>query len=282
MKTTEDMHRETMEYQTLHNGVRMPAAGFGTWDVRGTAGENIIRMALDTGYRLIDTAQMYDNEEIVGKAVRESGIPRRDIFVTTKLSRPCATEEETARSIASSLQRLGLDYVDLLLIHEPYRASVTMYRAMEKAYEQGLARAIGISNFLPVPFQRLLQNCRIIPMVNQIESHVYYMQLDQRDLLEKAGTKMQAWASFTEGRKPIFTDPLLNDIARRYGRTAAQIALRYQLQNGIMVIPKTAHRERMEENLNVFDFILQPEDMRLIGILDQGRSLFNWYGDDWM
>ena len=271
-----------MEYQTLHNGIAMPMIGFGTWDVRGKEGEQILREALETGYRLIDTAQMYDNEEIVGKAVRESGIPRSDIFVTTKLSRPCATEEETARSISSSLQRLGLDYVDLLLIHEPYRTSITMYRVMEEAYDQGLARAIGISNFQSAPYRELLQSCRIVPMVNQIESHVYYMQLDQKDLMEQAGTKMQAWASFTEGRKPIFADPLLNEIARRYGRTAGQIALRYQVQNGIMVIPKTSHRERMEENIDLFDFVLTDEDMRRLSTLDQGRSLFNWYTNDWM
>lgn len=271
-----------MEYQTLHNGIAMPMIGFGTWDVRGKEGERILREALDTGYRLIDTAQMYDNEEIVGKAVRESGIPRSDIFVTTKLSRPCPTEAETLRSIHTSLARLGLDYVDLLLIHEPYRSSITMYRALEQAYDQGLAKAIGISNFLPAPYRELLQNCRIVPMVNQIESHVYYMQLDQKELMEQAGTKMQAWASFTEGRKPIFADPLLNEIARRYGRTAGQIALRYQVQNGIMVIPKTSHRERMEENIDLFDFVLTDEDMRRLSTLDQGRSLFNWYTNDWM
>ncbi|MBR2595330.1 MAG: aldo/keto reductase [Solobacterium sp.] len=271
-----------MEYQTLHNGITLPVIGFGTWDVRGKEGERTLREALDTGYRLIDTAQMYDNEEIVGKAVRESGIPRSEIFVTTKLSHPCPTEAETLRSIHTSLARLGLDYVDLLLIHEPYRSSITMYRALEQAYDQGLARAIGISNFQSAPYRELLQNCRIVPMVNQIESHVYYMQLDQKELLEQAGTKMQAWASFTEGRKPIFAEPLLNEIARRYGRTAGQIALRYQVQNGIMVIPKTSHRERMEENIDLFDFVLTEEDMRRLSTLDQGRSLFNWYTNDWM
>lgn len=266
-----------MEYFTLNNGVKLPAVGFGTWDVRGEAGKNAILTALELGYRLIDTAQMYDNETIVGKAVRESGLARRDIFITTKLYRPSSSYQKAKAGIEKSLQALQTNYIDLLLIHEPYEDALEMYDALKEAYEVGKIRAIGISNFDERKYQTFIRSCDIIPAVNQVESHVYYPQLTLKKLLETHGTRMQSWASFTEGRRNIFAEPLLNQIGAKYGKTAGQVALRYLTQNGIAVIPKSVHRDRMEQNLHSLDFTLSKEDMEQLASLNEGRSLFGWY-----
>ncbi len=266
-----------MEYFTLNNGVRMPKAGFGTWDVRGEKGRRCILDALDLGYRLIDTAQMYDNEDIVGRAVRESGLARKDIFLTTKLYRPSASYEKAKSGIEKSLNELQTDYIDLLLIHEPYENALEMYEAFKEAYQAGKIHAIGVSNFDRRKYLTFIRSCGIIPAVNQVESHVYYPQLSLKKLLDTHGTQMQSWASFTEGRRDIFAEPLLNRIGAKYGKSAAQVALRYLVQNGIAVIPKSAHKKRMAENLAIFDFVLIPEDMEEISRLDQGHSLFGWY-----
>lgn len=266
-----------MEYFVLNNGVRMPVIGFGTWDIRGKSGIRAVIDALETGYRLIDTAQMYDNEEIIGQAVRESGIPRREIFITTKLYRPSTSYRKAKAGIERSLNELQTDHIDLLLIHEPYESALEMYRAFKEAYQEGKVRAIGISNFGKRQYERFVKDCEIIPAVDQVESHVYYPQLGLKELLDSHGTRMQSWASFTEGRKNIFAEPLLVEIGAKYHKTSGQTALRYLIQNGIAVIPKSAHKERMKENLDILDFKLSQEDMEQIGRLDGGRSLFGWY-----
>lgn len=266
-----------MDYLTLNNGVQLPMVGFGTWDVRGEAGKNAILTALELGYRLIDTAQMYDNEEIVGKAVRESGLARGEIFITTKLYRSSASYQKAKVGIEKSLRALQTDYIDLLLIHEPYENALEMYEALKEAYEAGTVRAIGISNFGAKEYASFLKYCGVVPAVDQVESHVYYPQLELKEQLARHGTQMQSWASFTEGRRNIFFEPLLNCISEKYGKTAGQVALRYLTQNGIAVIPKSVHRKRMEQNLHSLDFTLEQEDLKQLGALNEGRSLFGWY-----
>ncbi len=271
-----------MEYVTLYNGIRMPMAGFGTWDVRGEEGLRILKDAIDAGYRLFDTAEMYRNEEIVGKAVRDSGIPREEFFVETKISHACASAAETLKAVEARLGQLGLDYADLILIHEPYRQAEEMYRGLEQALEKGMVRAAGISNFMEKPYRALLSSCRSVPAVNQIESHVYYPQQEMRDLLKSSGTAMQSWGSFTEGKRNIFAEEILNEIGAAHGKTAGQTALRYLIQNGICVIPKSQRRTRMEENINIFDFELSADEMKRIGTMNERKSLFGWYGNHWM
>lgn len=266
-----------MEHITLNNGAPMPMVGLGTWQLRGQAGERAILDALELGYRLLDTARMYENEDIVGSAVKKSGLPRWEIFITTKLFTPSAGYQKAKEDIARSLEALQTDYIDLLLIHEPYEAAPEMYLAMEEACAAGLVRAVGLSNFSGEEYLRFLKHCRVTPAVDQVESHVYHPQLALKKLLEEKGTRMQAWASFTEGRRNIFAEPVLAEAGRRHGKTAAQTALRYLVENGIPVLPKSAHRERLRENLDIFDFSLTDEERRAIAALDEGRSLFGWF-----
>lgn len=266
-----------MNDMTLNNNVRMPMIGFGTWDIRGEAGKQSILTALDLGYRLIDTAQMYENEYIVGCAVKESGIPREELFLTTKIYRPRTTYQKAKSGIEQSLNELQTDYIDLLLIHEPYKSAPEMYEAFKEALRDGKVRAIGISNFDAEKYKEFVRSCEIIPAVNQVESHVYFPQLELKNLLNSYGTQMQSWASFTEGRKNIFAEPVLKEIGARHGKTSGQIALRYLIQNGIAVIPKSVHRERMAENLDVLDFELTPSELSAISSLNGNTSLFGWY-----
>ena len=266
-----------MNDMTLNNNVRMPMIGFGTWDSRGEAGKQSILTALDLGYRLIDTAQMYENEYIVGCAVKESGIPREELFLTTKIYRPRTTYQKAKSGIEQSLNELQTDYIDLLLIHEPYKSAPEMYEAFKEALRDGKVRAIGISNFDAEKYKEFVRSCEIIPAVNQVESHVYFPQLELKNLLNSYGTQMQSWASFTEGRKNIFAEPVLKEIGARHGKTSGQIALRYLIQNGIAVIPKSVHRERMAENLAVLDFALTPSELSAISRLNGNSSLFGWY-----
>lgn len=266
-----------MEYIRLSNGMQMPMIGLGTWDVRGENGKESILRAIDSGYRLIDTAQMYENEEIVGQAVRQSGLARKDIFITTKIYRPCTTYKKAKEAIERSLMELQMDYVDLLLIHEPYDTSLEMYEAMKEYYQQGKIKALGVSNFNCRKYNAFVKECGMIPVMNQVESHVYYPQLELKEQLEQKGTRMQSWASFTEGRRDIFREPLLLELAEKYGKTSAQIALKFLVQNGIAVIPKSVHRERMIQNMDIFDFMITNEDMNRIKCLDEGKTLFGWY-----
>ena len=266
-----------MEYITLNNGVQMPMVGFGTWQIRGEAGERAILEALELGYRLLDTARMYENEETVGRAVRQSGVPRREIFLTTKLFSPSAGYRKAKEDIVRSLEALQTDYIDLLLLHGPYEAAPEMYEALKEALAAGTVRAVGISNFSGEEYLRFLRCCGVTPAVDQVEAHVYHPQLELKELLAENGTCMQAWSSFTQGVRNIFADPVLAEAGRRPGKTAAQVALRYLVEKGIPVLPRSARREHMRENLDIFDFRLTDGDRRAIAALDEGRSLFGWF-----
>lgn len=266
-----------MEYTKLNNGHVLPMVGYGTWDVRGDKGKKTILQALECGYRLIDTATMYENEEIVGEAVKEFSLPREQLFITSKIYRPDTSYKLAKESIERSLNKLKTPYLDLVLIHEPYKSSEMMYEAMIDAYNKGLVRAVGVSNFSKEFYLNFIRDAGVIPAVNQVESHVYYSQLSLKDCLRSHGTLMQSWGPFTEGKKDIFNQPLLVEIAQKHHKTSAQIALRYLIQNGIAVIPKSSKVVRMKENLDVFDFVLDESDLKRIASLDCGKSLFNWY-----
>ena len=271
-----------MNNLTLNNGVQMPMVGFGTWDVRGEKGKRCILGALELGYRLIDTAQMYDNEEIVGKAVRESGLPRQDIFLTTKVWKADLGYETTLKSVECSLKRLGTDYVDLCLIHWPKPAPFADYwkeldrgswRALEKLCRQGLIRAIGVSNFLPHHLEALIKEAEIPPAVNQLELHVGYMQEAAAAYCRAHGIVLQAWSPL--GRRRVMEDLSVVRMAEKYGVTAAQLLLKFLLSLDIAVIPKSSTRERMEENLNLPDFELAWEDLSFLRCLPQA----GWSGE---
>ena len=266
-----------METITLNNGARMPMVGLGTWQLRGEEGERAVLDALELGYRLLDTARMYEYEAMVGRAVRMSGLPRRELFITTKLFAPSAGYKKAKEDIARSLEALQTDYIDLLLIHEPYEAAPEMYRAMEEACAAGLVRAVGLSNFSGQEYLAFLGHCRVTPAVDQVEAHVYHPQLGLKKLLEEKGTRMQAWSPFTQGRRNIFADPVLTEAGRRHGKTAAQAALRYLVEQGVPALPKSAHRARLRENLDIFDFSLTAGERAAIATLDEGRSLFGWF-----
>ena len=264
-----------MEYLTLNNSIKMPILGLGTWDLRGPSGYRAILSALTSGYRLIDTAKMYANEDIVGKACKDSNISREELFITTKFSGSYASYEGVRRGIDESISLFNDSYIDLALIHEPYGDIFGMYEALKEALYCGKVRAVGISNFNKDRYLSFIERCGLIPAVNQIESHVYFSQLDFKQLLNDRGTQMQAWASFTEGRRNVFLEPVLVEIAEKYNKTAAPVILRYQIENGIAVIPKSADAKRQQENLNVFDFSLSKEENAQIALLDRKKSLFN-------
>ncbi len=266
-----------MEYFKLNNGMKMPMLGFGTWDVRGKDGEEVILTSFDVGYRHIDTARMYANEEIVGNAIRRSGINREDLFITTKLHSPYASYKKAKAGIEESLNKLQSDYIDLILVHEPYAQGLDMYAAMKEAYKDGKVKAIGVSNLDAGRFKEFARQCEIIPAVDQVESHVYFPQLGLKNTLNSYGTQMQGWASFTEGKRDIFAEPVLKEIGASHGKSSGQVVLRYLVQNGIGVIPKSMRKERMKENMDIFDFVLTEEECKKIEKLDEGRSLFGWY-----
>ena len=263
-----------MEYKTLNNGVKMPMLGYGVYQVAPEECERCVLDALSVGYRAVDTAQAYGNEEGVGSALKKSGVPRSEVFLTTKVWITDAGEEKAARSIDESLRKLGTDYVDLLLIHQPFGDYYGTYRAMEKAYKAGKVRAIGVSNFYPDRFIDLANFCEVTPAVNQVETHVFQQQKVARGVAEKYGTLIQSWGPFAEGKNGIFTNETLVKIGKKYGKTAAQTALRFLLQSGVAIIPKSTHKERMAENLDILNFSLSEEDMREISALDTGKSLF--------
>ncbi|MCD8253233.1 MAG: aldo/keto reductase [Phocaeicola dorei] len=258
----------------LSNGVEMPILGYGVYQVTPEECERCVADALNVGYRSIDTAQAYYNEEGVGNAVKKSGIAREDIFITTKVWISNAGYEQAKASIDESLRKLQSDYVDLLLIHQPFNDYYGTYRAMEEAYKAGKARAIGVSNFYPDRFVDLAEFCEIKPMVNQVETHVFNQQVEPQKIMERYGTHVMSWGPFAEGRNDFFTNTILKTIGEKYGKSAAQTALRFLIQRGVIVIPKSIHKERMIENFNVFDFALTDEDMREIAKFDQGKSLF--------
>lgn len=262
------------EYVILQNGVRMPKLGYGVYQVDPAECERCVSDAIAAGYRSIDTAQAYGNEEGVGEAAAKSGIPREELFLTTKIWITNAGYEKAKRSIDVSLQKLKTDYIDLLLIHQPFNDYYGSYRAMEEAYRAGKVRAIGVSNFYPDRLIDLYHFVEIPPMVNQIETHPFHQQAKTHEILKKYRIQHESWGPFAEGKKGLFTHPVLQKIGEKYGKSVAQVVLRFLLQSDVVVIPKSTHLERMIENRNVFDFTLAQEDMDLIRTLDEQESAF--------
>lgn len=263
-----------MNYVTLNNGVKMPILGYGVYQVDVAETERCVLDAISVGYRSIDTAQTYENEEGVGNAIVKCGVPRGELFLTTKVWISNAGYEKAKASIDESLRKLKTDYVDLLLVHQPFNDYYGSYRALEEAYRTGKARAIGVSNFYPDRLIDLCQFVEVQPAVNQVETHVFHQQIKAHEVMDKYGVQHESWGPFAEGRKDFFGNPVLNEIGKKYRKSAAQIALRYLIQMGVVVIPKSTHKERMIQNMDVFDFSLISEDMAAIRALDEGQSLF--------
>ena len=261
---------------TLNNGVEMPLAGLGTWDLRGRECTETVSTAIGMGYRLIDTAQMYENEHEVGEGIKKSGIPRDRIFLTTKIYRKSNSREKAEEAIDASLEALQVSYVDLLLLHEPYPEGPEMYAALEDALREGKARAIGISNYSEEWYRGFMAQCGIIPAVNQLETHVFFQKWEFQEEMREKGTAMQAWAPLAQGIGNIAGNEVLTEIGKSHNRTAAQTALRFLVQRGISVIPKSRHARRLRENLDILDFELSEEEMRLIRTLDRNKTLFPW------
>ncbi len=263
-----------MEYVELNNGVKMPMLGYGVYQTPPEETERCVLEAVDVGYRSIDTAQAYGNEEGVGSALAKSGLPREEFFLTTKVWISNAGYERAKASIEESLQKLRTSYLDLLLIHQPFGDYYGTYRAMEEAYKAGKVRAIGVSNFYPDRLIDLYHFAEIKPAVNQIETHVFQQQETARKYLKDRGVQIESWGPFAEGKNNFFQNPVLVETGKKYGKTAAQTALRFLIQSGVVAIPKSTHRERMEENFQIFNFALNEEEMQKIRALDTGESLF--------
>ena len=262
-----------MEYVTLNNGIQMPLEGFGVFQVPDPAQcENAVLDAISSGYRLIDTAAAYMNEEAVGAAIKKCGVPREELFITTKLWVQDAGYETAKKAIQTSLDKLGLDYIDLYLIHQPMGDYIGAYRAMEEAYKDGKLRAIGVCNFYPNRLADLCETVDVIPAVNQVELHPFFQQENALALMKEYGVVPEAWGPFAEGNHGIFSHPILSKIGEKYGKSAAQVALRWNIQRGVVVIPKSVHKDRMEQNFDVWDFTLSEEDMAEIAKLDLGHS----------
>ena len=258
----------------LSNGVLMPQMGYGVYQIEPEDCERCVMEAISVGYRMIDTAQAYLNEEAVGKAWRKSGVRREDLFLVNKVWHSNYGEGQTMKSIDESLRKLQTDYIDLMLLHQPFCDRYGAYRDLEKAYKAGKVRAIGVSNFFSDHLVDLAANMEITPMVNQVETHVFDQQREARKYMDEIGTHIMSWAPLAEGQNNLFSDPVLTKIGEKYGKTAAQVALRWLLQSDVIIIPKTVHKSRMEENLNLFDFTLDADDMEAIALLDTGHSLF--------
>lgn len=263
-----------MEYATLSNGVRMPMLGYGVYQVTPQECERCVLDALTVGYRSLDTAQSYYNEEQVGSAIRKSGVPRQEIFLTTKVWVEHYGYDAARESVLRSMEKLQTDYLDLVLLHQPFADYYGAYRALEDLYDLGRVRAIGVSNFYPDRLVDIANFARIRPMVNQVEIHPYHQQTEAKGWMDKYRIQAEAWAPFGEGRGGLFDDPVLAAIGKNYGKTPAQVILRWHLQRGVVVIPKSTHIERMRQNLDVFDFTLSPEDMAAIAALDKKQSAF--------
>lgn len=263
-----------MEKVKLNNGIEMPILGYGVYQVAPEECERCVADAISVGYRSIDTAQAYQNEEGVGNAIRKSGVPREELFITTKIWITNSGYEKAKASIDESLRKLQSDYIDLLLIHQPFGDYYGTYRAMEEAYKEGKARAIGVSNFYPDRFVDLAEFFEIKPAVNQVETHVFNQQIKLQEVMKEYDTRIMSWGPFAEGRNDFFANETLQTIGKEYGKSIPQVALRSLIQRGIIVIPKSTHKERMIENFNVFDFSLTPEDMSAIADLDKGETLF--------
>lgn len=265
-----------MEYITLNNGVKMPKEGFGVFQVPDQAQcELSVLEAIESGYRLIDTAAAYLNEEAVGKAIKKSiakGITREELFVTTKLWVQDTSYEGAKMAIQTSIDKLGLDYIDLYLIHQPMGDYYGAYRAMEEAYKNGILKAIGVCNFYPHILTDFCETVEIKPAVNQIELHPFFQQENALTVMKEYGVCPEAWGPFAEGKYGIFTNPILAEIGEKYGKSSAQVVLRWNMQRGVVVIPKSVHKERMEQNIDIWDFELTQEDMDKIAAMDMGHS----------
>ena len=262
-----------METVKLNNGIEMPLEGFGVFQVPDPAVcEQAVLDAIATGYRLIDTAAAYMNEEAVGKAIAKCGVPREELFITTKLWVQDASYEGAKAAIETSLSKLGLDYIDLYLIHQPMGDYIGAYRAMEEAYKAGKLRAIGVCNCYPQILTDICETVDVIPAVNQVELHPFFQQQNALALMKEYGVQPEAWGPFAEGNHGIFTHPVLTAIGQKYGKSAAQVALRWNVQRGVIVIPKSVHKERMEQNIDIWDFRLSDADMAEIAKLDIGHS----------
>lgn len=262
-----------MEFVTLNNGVKMPLEGFGVFQVPDPAVcEQAVLDAIATGYRLVDTAAAYMNEQAVGAAIQKCGVPREELFITTKLWVQDASYEGAKRAIETSLRNLGLDYIDLYLIHQPMGDYIGAYRAMEEAYREGKLKAIGVCNFYPNRLADLCETVEVTPAVNQVELHPFFQQENALTLMKEYGVVPEAWGPFAEGNHGIFTHPVLTEIGKQYEKTAAQVALRWNVQRGVVVIPKSIHKNRMEQNIDIWDFQLSEEDMAQIAKLDLGHS----------
>ena len=259
---------------TLRNGVEMPQIGYGVYQVDPAECERCVSDALKTGYRMIDTAQAYHNEEGVGVAIAKSGIPRKELFIVSKVWISNYGYEKAKASIDESLRKLGTDYIDLMLLHQPFCDRYGAYRAIEEAYKEGKLRAIGVSNFYPDHLIDLANNVEIPPMVNQVETHVFDQQIEAQKIMVEFGCQIMSWGPLAEGRNNFFSNPVLEEIGRKYGKSVAQVALRWLVQRGVIVIPKSVHIERMERNIDILDFTLSEEDMAEIEKLDSGKSLF--------
>lgn len=263
-----------MKTVKLNNGIEMPQMGYGVYQVSPYECERCVSNALQVGYRMIDTAQAYHNEEGVGNAIKKSGIARQEIFLVSKIWISNYGYEKAKVSIDESLHKLQTDYLDLMLLHQPFCDRYGAYRALEEAYKAGKLRAIGVSNFYPDHFIDLASNMEIVPAVNQVETHVFDQQTEPQRIMEEFGTHIMSWAPLAEGRNGFFTNSLLSQIGAKYGKTVAQVALRWLIQRGVIIIPKSTHIERMQQNFDIFDFQLSPEDMASIATLDAGKSLF--------
>lgn len=263
-----------MQYVTLNNGVKMPQMGYGVYQVNSSEAERCVSDALSVGYRMVDTAQAYANEEGVGSAVKKSGIARDEVFLVSKIWISNYGYEKAKASIDESLRRLQTDYIDLMLLHQPFCDRYGAYRALEEAYREGKLRAIGVSNFYPDHLIDLASNVEVKPMVNQVETHVFCQQKQPQKYMEELGCQIMSWGPLAEGRNGFFTNEVLSEIGKAHGKSVAQTALRFLLQRGVVIIPKSTHKERMVENLNIFDFELSADEMTRIEALDTKQSLF--------
>lgn len=263
-----------MDFVTLNNGVKMPMLGYGVYQTPPEDTEKCVLDAISVGYRSIDTAQAYGNEEGVGNAIVKCGLPREELFITTKIWITNAGYEKAKASIDESLKKLKTDYIDLLLIHQPFGDYYGSYRAMEEAYKAGKVRAIGVSNFYPDRYLDIVHFSEVKPAVNQVETHIFQQQKVAKEYMKKNGTQIMSWGPFAEGKNDYFNTPALKEIGAKYGKTAAQVALRFLLQSGVVLIPKSVHKDRMEQNFDIFDFELNKDEMKKIEALDTGESLF--------
>lgn len=269
-----------MEYVTLNNGVKMPILGYGVYQISDQEEcERCVIDALSVGYRSIDTAQAYRNEEAVGRAIKKSGVPREELFITTKVWISNAGYEQAKASIAESLRKLQLDYLDLVLIHQPFNDYYGTYRALEELYKAGTLKAIGVSNFYPDRYIDLVQFSEVVPAVNQVETHVFNQQVQAHEYMKKYNTQIESWGPFAEGKNNLFTNATLQEVGAKHNKSTAQVALRFLIQRGVVVIPKTVSKNRMEENFDVFDFKLTTEEMAQIAALDTAESAFFSHAD---